>query len=684
MTLGLNTLFAIEPFLYLEVNGAQKNGDGYWVADYTIDGANFITIDAETNYGVPVIWAIASPNAVPVGATNLMNTLQFCVPTNNAANVVNVANTITITATAGGIVQTVDIVLKPVVTALNVVANHYAFQDAVGSYALNLTGIAPDPGQYTANLEVTTAPNNRSAWSHVIWAATLGEAGYALVAIDAQHKGIPLDGVRNIRTTVGMLDTVQVMPLPVVVDVRMSAVNAVLANNLIVGLHQFDFAGAGYFGVTAEDTTVGAANPFNSLYPARWDRVHTNFPEAYGANNAIATNGVTLNVIQQPNAGPTNITVRASAYFVLENNNIVVRSAATAPAVAVANGALVGANVVLGNIALGNVPNEVMHNNPLLIFWEISTDAGATWAPLQVTANTVYVTARAPVATTHPNLNRAGARVYTYDSFLAISCDAARGVAGGAGTVDIVRDSIALAFVPGANGVNPRMVLLKRGHGGVTAPLVYWRPGEVNIADQLFEMFSMTNRNVACGAWAKTMLVMWALHGKGDGLFTHVYPNRPNLPPGPPVVANIVNNSSFLVRNWSYNNLNAVDNTNYTHDEKDPIDAGNVKADVVGSNEASPVNSGVAGQNNQNPPPAFQSHFIVKEGGANNFFDPSYGTMNLTRNAWSDASLAGLLNFDTDRVGYVTHDNNLANNIKANPNAVALLTRNVNVYAWVP
>jgi hypothetical protein len=215
------------------------------------------------------------------------------------------------------------------------------------------------------------------------------------IGADNHSKGIPLDGLRTIRTTVGLLDSAQAMPAPVVIDIRPPAVNAALANGLGVELHQFTFAGAGWFAVRGE-----FGGNFNNPYPADWVRGTPPSPQAYTANTAIAMNAVTLNVTAQPGGGPTSLTVRASAYFPQVNNVLTVLHASTAPAVAVAAGTVVNTHVPLGNIALGNVPNEVMHNNPLLIFWEVSADGGATWLPLQVSANTVYVTARAPVATT--------------------------------------------------------------------------------------------------------------------------------------------------------------------------------------------------------------------------------------------------------------------------------------------
>jgi hypothetical protein len=685
MALSLRALFVCIPFLDLRVNNAQQNPAGNWVADFTPGVLNYVTVDAFTTLGTPVVWAIACPGAAPVGAPNPADATQFRIPTNNPTNVVDAANTIWVTATAAGIVRTVEIVIKPVVNALLVVPDHFTFQDNLGAnYALDLSGIADRPPavNLTSNLQVQTVPANAAAWSHIVWGAvnlTAGGAGYALTPVDGQTRGIRLDGVKTVRTTVGMLDTAQPMPAAVDVTVRVPANGAALANGLAVTLQQFSFAGLGRFDVMQED----AAN-FNVAYPAGWDPGNNTRPQAYTANTAIATHGVTLSVGAVP-AANTNVTLRATAVLPLANGNLSVLQGNVGPQ-PVAAGTAVGTPVAMGNIALGNTPNEVVYTKPMMIFWEVSDDGGTTWSPLRVTANTTYVTARAPVATTDPALNNG--IVYTYDSLLAMSCQAAEGIAGGAGTAAAVQTAIADLFNP-ANP-NARVQRLNRAAGGGPTQLGYWLTNDpaqsLNGPGGLLNggggnMFTNPIGNLACGVWAEMLIMLWALHGKGDGRFISVEVRGPALHlQGLPGTPNVVQNSRFNVRNWSYNNLPNVDPVNYTHAILAPVGAALPPVGPI--NQAASVTNGAAGQNNLNPPESFVNHFIVRDGIAGNFYDPSYGTPGLARDAWVDASLGGLRNDDTNAAGFVTAVPAQPNGIQTNHSAVALY--DVVTPGWVP
>ena len=70
---------------------------------------------------------------------------------------------------------------------------------------------------------------------------------------------------------------------------------------------------------------------------------------------------------------------------------------------------------------------------------------------------------------------------------------------------------------------------------------------------------------------------------------------------------------------------------------------------LMGSNDLkdwTEVDDSVPGQNNTNAPCMFGNHYIVREGGAGPFFDPSYGsTESATRNNWVEGSLDGLADF---------------------------------------
>lgn len=675
MPFSFRGLFCCIPFLDLVVNHAQQNGAGQWVADFTPGVANFITIDAYTTLGADINWAVAPVGIV--GNVNPASDDQFQIPLNNPANVLAAGNVITVTATAAGITQTVDIIINPVLQGLAVVADHYAFQDAAGWYALNLSAI-PAVGaaaaNMTCNLQAQTAPATAAAWSHVQWTVNV-LAGAALPALTAlpstQDRGIPLNAVRNVQVTVDIPAAIVANQQQQTIDIRNPAANANLANGLGIELRRFTFAGAGHFSVTQED----AAN-FNNLYSSNWTvGVVPTTPQGYTANNNLTLNNVILRVTAQP-AANTTFDIRGSVYFTHANGNLTALPANGN--ITINAGAVVGSQHNAGNLNFGNVPNEVMCNNPLLIFWEVRDAPAGAWMPLQVTANTAYVTAQTPVATTKASLNSGGILinpVYTYHSLLDMSCRAANGQAGGVANINNVRDAIYGLFNPATPKIRQDGVQLS-----------YWITG--NPAQTLngggVNLFNVATGDVACGVWADMLIAMWAMHGLGTGRRIGVWSSKPGLaaiglpafPAGFPNLPNIVANTRFLVRNWDYNNHGALNNANYTHTIIPMLPFGP-------GNEAIST-AGVAGQNNPNPPPQFVNHFIVRDGAPGNFFDPSYGAAPGNKIAWVDNSLAGLRNdaVNPSPAGFVQANVALANGIQTNPNAVAFY--DFVAGAWIP
>lgn len=667
----IHALFALDPFLDLDVNGAVQNGAGQWVADFNPVAGNYITIDGDANLGVAIAWAIAGPaGSAPVGAVNPGDADQYRIPLDNAANVVDAAGAITVTATAGPVTQTVQIVIKPLVTGLGVVANHYAFQDEQANwYAYDLSSFLScrEAATTTAALEVTTNPATAAGYSHVQWNAvdTLNNnAVYALSVLTPQRRGIRLDAVGRIKTELAMADTAQAMPAAVTVDVRSPTTGANLANNLQIRLWSFKFAGAGHFDVTQESR----AN-FNARYSAYWEaKEPVRPPQGYVANRNMTLETVRIELLRRPSQR-TTVHIRPTAIFKKDDGTLSVQRGA-ARSTNIYSISLLTDKPSVGDFDLGNVPDEVMYNDPLLVFWEASTDGGNNWAPLEVTGNTVYVTAAPPAACIKTDLNRRGGAVYTYDSLLAISCEAAKGVAGGGA----VRDRIAASFNLGAGGQNTHVKRLNRGAGSPTE-LSYWyqhgagrRPAQSINGDPTINgvdngnLFTNPLGNIACGVWAQMLIAMWALHGKNDGRFIGVYTRQPgNARIPPPGIR-------FLVRNWDYNNHGALNNNGFSHSiVAPPVPAG-------GANRAAPVD-GLAGQNNGNPPAQFMNHFIVRDGNGGTFFDPSYGTVNLAKNAWIDGAVAGLRDdagVGAPIAGYVTNNVGSPNNILPNRNAVVL------------
>jgi len=682
MPFSARGLFVCIPFLQLEVRNAQQNHADQWCADFTPGVANQIRIEAYTTAGTQVVWSVTSPGAAPVFTTDPDDDNICQLALNNPANVVAADRTIRVQAEAHGITQTVEIIIYPHLISLVPTSN--GFEDAAGWYAPVLAGI---PGVVAAattycSLEVSTNPDTAAARSHVTWLARNTATGqaYQLTPIDAQHQGIPLDVAVNVQASVGIIGSTQAQQT-VTVDVRNPVVAADLANTLSIELNCFTFAGGGHFVVTQED-----AGHFNQPYSRDWcSGVVPAPPQAYSAGANMTLNNVRIRVTRAPNAD-TPVWIRATVYFFPANGPIVVRSATVNHTFN--NGDAGEQNA--GNIDIGGVPNEVMVNEPLLIFWEASDDNGATWSSLRITSNTVYVTGRAPVATTVPELNSGGlGPVYPYLSLLDMSCRAANGLAGGDGAAaTAVRDAISGLFTPANNNAKVRRIT-----PCAQSQLRYWhqsgRPNYLAPAQSLNgdgslsfnkntskydnkgNMFTNPHGNIACGVWAKILIAMWALHGYGNGRFIGVWsrnPDMPNLPNNKPVaLPNAVNESQFNVMNWEYNNHNNLNPDDYTHRIIATL-GGGMNIPAGGANRAAPVENVVAGQNNPNPPDRFVNHFIVRDGNNDAYVDPSYGTQRTDRTGWVNASIGGLENHTVSpfTAGFMRTDGS------PNPDAVAL------------
>jgi hypothetical protein len=252
--------------------------------------------------------------------------------------------------------------------------------------------------------------------------------------------------------------------------------------------------------------------------------------------------------------------------------------------------------------------------------------------------------------------------VYTYDSLLAISCDAANGLGGGAGTAQAVRLRIAAAFTP--PNPNPRMQRLNRG--GVPTQLVYWfghlvgnePANSVNGGASIpngGNHFNNPTGSIACGVWADMLIAMWALHGIGDGHCIAVIP-RWTLNPAASAA------TAFLVRNWDYNNHGNLNANAFTHTVVAAL------TPPPQPDQAASV-AGVHGQNQPVPPSAFENHYIVLDNTNNHYYDPSYGTDAALPVSWVNASIAGLVD-GTGNAGFVWDDPTMPNIIRPNARLV--------------
>jgi len=638
MPFELRALITCIPYLRLEVAGATQLSSGTWIADYNPAGGN-VTITAYAPLATPIVWAIANG----VGAPGL-NGDTYDVPLNNALNINPMGTSIQVTATAGPLTQTVSAEVKPLLTGLDWVAGQYAFVDPNGGwYAYDLSGpLGAGANAITANLQAAVQPSTANAWTHLVWTAAttaLPLAPMPLIPINGnQVQGIPLDATRNLRVTVEVSGSTQAIRQQDL-DVRPPGNGANgLANSLGLTLDAFTFAGAGRFSVAQEDN----AN-FNQPYPALWQRNPARSPpQGYSANSALSLNGITLGVANAPTA-PTQVQARACILLANPGGAGPILLQATSPAVAVNPGVVLGASAVLGTLVLGNLPNRVMRLTPLLIFWEVSTNAGRAWSPLAVTESPVYVTAQMPVATTRGPLNSGAGPVFTYLSLVDMSCGSAEGQAGGPGNASAVKAAIYSLFNP-ANP-NPQVRRLN-APAGPPSNLIYWwnhaagaQPAQsLNGRSPLppfggGDLFSNPNSNIACGVWADLLIAMWALHGDGTAHKIQVMAASP-ANRGANALANVVNGSVFLVRNWLYGAHGALDANNYTH-QAVSLATFNAVSQVAAPDP-------VAGQNNPTPPEGFENHYIVLDTTTGNFYDPSYGTVPQNRNGWVTVSLAGL------------------------------------------
>lgn len=684
------------PVLTLAVGNNATDRGAYHSVDYTGVANTFVVVTATVRRGQAVTWTLIDPGGTAIGAADPNDAQRYRIPLDHLGNVLPPGQNLRVRAQADGLTRTVDIRVVPVITAFAPVPGTYvrptAHASVFYSYALSALAVSPPASQLDALFEVTTAPLSNTALAHVQWAAvdrSNGDLPFALTHVDASRRGVPLDDEATIRVTVAVPDSGQA-PRTLALQRLEPGLAHDFGQGIRVALERFTYAGD-HFRVTREDP-----GNLNLLYSSDWSRLDAvRAPQGYEAGGNLRLNAVTVRLLGTSTVGAdTRLRLRGTAWF-RRANALPLEVTRTTGAWTIANGTGPGTHA-MGDLDFGNLPDEVAHYDPLLVFWEASDDNGATWEPLTVSDNTVYLTAAAPVLTTRAFLNDLGTNVvYTYDSLLAISCDAAAGIAGG--DPGAVRDPIARAFQLGPNGANPRVVRLNRTCG---APLrwVYWRDHragtspaqDVNANRSLLDggnLFTTRTGAVACGVWADMLLIMWALHGKGDGHRVEVVPRTAaNLATGnnPPLPVPNAVGGHFLVRRWSYNNHGQLSATNYTHAVASRLRSA-VPVPNGGADRAAAQTSGLPGQNNPDPPPSFGNHFIVRDGNNNLFFDPSYGTVAVPRDAWCDGAIAGLLRPNQQaglQAGYVTQAMGQPDGILANRQCVAL--RDMATDTWVP
>lgn len=692
--------------LTLAVTGQAGDQTDPYLANYDQSGVKKLTIKATTN-DTGLGWTVA-PEAAVFKVSD--DKTELTITLNDSKNVLADGAVITVTAKTTNVTDKAPLkfVVRPTIKSLGIVKDHYVFEEKANSwYALDLSGDGIDMSNITGLCAVTTEPATDDAYSQLNWKGT------NTVLSDYTE---PTTGKKNLAkrsftlkkgaTTISVWlksDADDSGAKKQNVAVRDPASKVALANSLQFELEDFLYAGAGHFQVVQENSAK-----FNQYFDAKWSRAEQKLPQAYAANKELKFESINVKVAITPATSATTVSLRASVYFNTQNGPEVVQ---VNPSDKQINGDTTP--VSFGNSSAKTIPNEVMLNDPLLVFWEAKDSVDNLWKPLQVTANTVYVTAAMPVEAAAKNSDPMGTKfnnsstvnaelkdkAFTYDSLLSISCKAIVDFKKGSTDADDVRAGVARAFVTEADGTNNRMVRLNRDTKGAATPsnpFVYWKPGNDNVANSLNSstkpildggnFFTNVDDNMQCSIWAQMLIAMWALHGLGDGMLIVILPGEKDTDLYGDVLATgyttITDDTEFMVQNWSYNNKSQLKADSYTHDVKAAVNASSAPLpDKAGTDEAAPVNNGVAGQNNLNPWESFCNHWIVRVGTTDVYYDPSYGTGPFKKAEWINASVAGLVS-TAKKAGFAKTNGTPTYGVTASDGAVALF--DISAKKWIP
>ncbi len=433
---------------------------------------------------------------------------------------------------------------------------------------------------------------------------------------------------------------------------------ATFANGATLDFTSFTFDGAGKFPVLQE-TGPGAAMPYGNAW--------NDGPQGYAAGQAIVLNNV---ILTAGGAAVAARDVRLQANVELLNNGTVLNKLfGTVDFTIPVNAA---GDLAPVNINLGYMPSQVMYVTDMRINWQVyDLTNNAGWYAVDTTnSREIYVTAALPVPTTSYFLNWNNNLVQparSWRSLLNMSCQAAQGLTST--NLPAVQKAIYDMF----KSPNPNNRVYRLNAAGMREPLQYWgQPAMYNVGQSLIgnrgpaTVFNVPVAvtgfaHISCCAWADILITMWALHGYGAARLVQVETNIPN--------------STFLVRNWDFNNHQNLSSGSFTHD----VECRQYPVFGDGDNIAKKL-EGAPGQNNPNPPPSFRNHYIVKHSHADDlYFDPSYGSDPCDQNQWKENALAGLQKYtyvngqvQRQQVGYTSDANKVPNRIRMADNAVRL------------
>ncbi len=493
---------------------------------------------------------------------------------------------------------TINVLVQPTITSIDF--SGYAFDDGGGSWhSYAVAGLFNLPAALAMLVTAQTAPNTPQAWAHLAWQNTSG-AGPTLAD---QLIALNVPRAIQVGARVG-----QAPPQQLTLDIR--APQLWPPSGLQLAVNQITFDGPGGRQVV-DDDPANVGIPFNQDWVAGIAH-NLQSPLTYTRNTNVNESAV-IGIVA-PNV-PVNVTIRATA-FVPRHNNPLYPMAWSWPGNAVA--AAPPPTMALGNIAANVLlPNEVVHADPMFMFWEFR-EVGGSWVLFDVTSHMLYVTLGNPVAYTLRAAVPPVAAV-PYFTLLAISCREANGDNAAGAVVGHIFG--AFTALNAGNGAN---VSVRRKRPLPGTLLTYWNPA-LGAGQDLQTMLANVQDSGTCRAWAEAFICMGALHGIATLNNVIVVPNTLTVSP----IAN-----EFLVRNWTFHAPPAAAGNAYTHAYAPggPPVAGNATWGL-----------GLVGQNSANPPPSFGNHFIVRDTATGILYDPSYGSgPHAAWPGWTAAAVGGL------------------------------------------
>jgi len=260
----------------------------------------------------------------------------------------------------------------------------------------------------------------------------------------------------------------------------------------------------------------------------------------------------------------------------------------------------------VGNVRMksnNKLPNQVAYHDTVAITWQMNP-ANTGWSGAGNSDHLFYITLGDPSGTP------------AYWTLLDVSCRAANGQTTEAGVVDPVSRVFNNHLGDGSG------IIRKRDNTRLT----YWNPDTTTAMDTR-ALLARPDGSGQCGSWAEFLIDMYKVQGINTGHKVIVFLNTSIVPLS----------SAFLVKNWTFN--------------EPPVSTANSFTHIWGTQcvEA----NGIPGQGNDNPPGAFENHFIVKSLTTNRLYDPSYGAGPfLDKQEWENAAIDGLAASTTKRAGY--------------------------------